>query len=181
MAQPTDAPHRSTLTPGLVLQRGRHDCGVACLAMAAGVDHATAERAFIEVGLGAKRGGKPAFASNFKDLRAALRHLGHDSRLVRFTDWSHLRTPAIIKVQQHPGSGGKKGDWHWVFSSRHPIHGLVVLDPSLDVPAVEIFPPVDAAQPFNALGVAGLMAHDLSFHRPQGCFIEVLSKVHFPH
>lgn len=114
------------LLPRLVLQEGAHDCGVACLAMAAGVEYQEAKQQFDALGLHApqKAGGLP-YGSNFKDLTNAFAGLGIAVRMRRFIDWKQIVGPSVIKVRS-----GHKRHWHWVFASRTDVLGLHVVDPS---------------------------------------------------
>lgn len=107
-----------------VLQRTPSDCGVACLAMAAGITYARAAYIFEHLGLTKKRKGRPVFSSNFRDLQRALAILGRPCRLRRFSTWDAVQGPAIIKVDN-----GTRYNWHWVYATRTEEQGLMLLDP----------------------------------------------------
>jgi hypothetical protein len=154
-------------------QREVNDCGVACLAMAARVDYESAKLIFDTLGLGEKnhrRAGagqasfmeirhhkpqsRPAYSSNFEELRAAMNSLGLRSSMKRFSGWDGVRGPAVIKV-----SNGHKSNWHWVFANRSDV-GLYVLDPLTNLSTM---PAQEAMTTFM----------DVSRHQPKGCFIEI--------
>lgn len=138
-----------------VRQRTSSDCGVACLAMAAGVAYERAHQFFADSGLIAKRGRKLPLTSNFKELRRALAAAGRESSLKRFQSWESIGQAAILKVNRQ-----KNGNWHWVYSGRHEEHGLYLLDPASDLPAFEQAPLDLACQRWSA-------------YVPDGCFIDL--------
>lgn len=122
--------------PQKVLQRLRTDCGVACLAMMANVAYEAAAQAFTHAGLHVKRGGKPPFASNFKELSAAASHVGVVLNRRPFRSWGDIQVPTILKVSSW---GGRKGDWHWVVATRTAA-GIEILDPATELSSYEVPP-----------------------------------------
>ena len=84
-------------------QRESHDCGVASVAMAANVTYEDAKMAFQALGLHVKKRGRPPFISNFKNVQEALHRLGCDTKMKRFTSWTDIKGPTIVKVDNgHP-------------------------------------------------------------------------------
>lgn len=146
----------NTLTPfeKLVFQQESHDCGVACLAMAAGITYDSAKYAFSLVGLDRpSRPGRKPFSSNFKELRKAFELMGYPAEVTRFKGWHAVQGPCVVAVQ---AKGGAKGDWHWVFADRTEELGVVVLDPAWDCVATEApvtlegFVPLEVHQPLRS-------------------------------
>lgn len=138
----------------LVFQQESHDCGVACLAMAADISYDCARYAFSLVGLDRpNRPGRKPFSSNFKELRKAFELIGYPAEVSRFKGWHAIQGPCVVAVQ---AKGGAKGDWHWVFADRTKELGVVVLDPSWHCVATETpvplegFVPLDAHQPLRS-------------------------------
>ncbi|WP_049820953.1 hypothetical protein [Methylibium petroleiphilum] len=113
----------ATCLTRLVRQRSSHDCGVACLAMAAGTAYEDALQTFRALGLDGKP--KP-LSSNFTDLGRALRAHGMSCRLKRWAGWEAFTGLGVIKVGKRDG---RQRDWHWVVAEAHPEFGLVVRDP----------------------------------------------------
>lgn len=142
------------LLPRLVLQEGPHDCGVACLAMAAGVEYQEAKQQFEALGLHApQKPGALPYGSNFKDLKNAFAGLGITVRMRRFIDWKQVVGPSVIKVRS-----GHKRHWHWVFASRSEVLGLHVVDPA----------GVDGYMEKMPFGVSGVT---LDYFKPYGNFL----------
>lgn len=157
--QDDDLRHAAILAaPRPIPQRGSHDCGVACVAMAAKVPYETVHSAFCSQGLDApsKRGrrGKP-FSSNFNELKAVLSVLGLSARVRRFVGWDGIVGPSIVKVRST-----HKRDWHWVYANRDAVYGLQVLDPARFDVYLDRFPP----------GMSGVT---LEAHFPYGSFLEL--------
>src|SRR5258708_26098605 len=89
-----------------VSQKGRNDCGVACIAMVAGISYEQAalvcERRTCDVGM------------NTKDVRAALIALGFVPpyrRLRRFPRWAKPMWSCAL-ICKVPNAHGR--NWHWV-------------------------------------------------------------------
>lgn len=118
-------------------QQQSHDCGVACVAMAANVPYHVAREAFEASFLHLKKKGRPPYSSNFKNIQDVLSRLGCSSRMRRFRHWGDIQGPGIVKVDI-----GHPQNWHWVFSTREKDIGLVVLDPALPIPNIE-YPTTD--------------------------------------
>lgn len=149
-----DPSQRVARLPVKILQQGRSDCGVACLAMAADLSYADAREVFVSVGLADKRQKRP-FSSNFQDLRRALSACGKASTIKHFAGWDRVGKSAILKVFVKKGVG-----WHWVYAGSDPQLGLFVLDPATDWPALEVPP-------------GGITCALLDVYQPSGSYIEV--------
>lgn len=156
------SPHTSNM-PIKVRQQSACDCGVACLAMAAGLSYADAREVFVANGLGAKRGGKAPFRSNYKELRRVLAKAGFPSQLKRFSGWDSVGRAAILKV-----FAKANGKWHWVFAGRELRRGLFLQDPATELPAFETLPKevLEPDRPYTEIGI----------YKPTGCFIEIQTK-----
>jgi ABC-type bacteriocin/lantibiotic exporter with double-glycine peptidase domain len=81
------------------------DCGVACVAMVAGLPYETVEQAFQSHGL--VRGGN--YYTFHRDLIKILDSLGFVVKRRRFTTWEEVVCPAIVKINLRTGNL-----WHWV-------------------------------------------------------------------
>jgi ABC-type bacteriocin/lantibiotic exporter with double-glycine peptidase domain len=101
-----------------VVQKTEMACGIACVAMLAGVHYRKALEAFDDQE-SAETNGNYAPA-----LRLALTRLGlrPSQRLKRFRGYDALKQNAILKV--NPYNNGK--DWHWV---AWDASGKRILDP----------------------------------------------------
>jgi ABC-type bacteriocin/lantibiotic exporter with double-glycine peptidase domain len=120
-----------------IRQRESHDCGVACLAMAAGLSYEAAHAIFVELSFGKRRARRAPFSSQFRELLQALKHAGVDAKIQRGSDIKTRSYPAILKNCKRPG-----GNWHWVYAERDPLFGLTLHDPASDIPCHE-HPPLD--------------------------------------
>lgn len=108
-------------------QRMTTDCGLAAVAMLLDKPYEEVKQSFCELGLHKKRGGKPPYATNFKELSAVLALWGKEPVIQRFKSYEALPSHAILKVNQD-----KKGDWHWVTFLR--INELpIILDPAIKI------------------------------------------------
>ena len=150
-------PSIGTLRIVKVMQQGHTDCGVACLAMATGISYGEAKAAFDANGLSARRGRKPAYASNFKELIGALAAVGVIAKRRIFTGWARVTGISIIKTNVR-----SNGDWHWVVAYRHAERGIVLMDPAFDLPCFE-HPPLD------------VFYMRLDRYTPEGSYIELSS------
>lgn len=128
-----------------VLQEDTHGCGVACLAMVAGISYSAARATFLRLGFGPGRNRKPPFASNFKDLMSGLGEHGISSEMKRWRTWSDIEGVSILKVEN-----GRKNSWHWVVAEAHPLYKVVIHDPDLDLPVFMCPPPGVNTRPFTA-------------------------------
>lgn len=138
-----------------VRQQGMSDCGVACLAMAAGISYEAAKAAFDSAGLAVRRGRKVAYSSNFRELIDALSVTGVNAKRKRFAGWGCIAGPSIVKTNVDA-----KGDWHWVVAYLDAEQGIVLLDPADDLPCFEN-PPLD------------VFYVPLHKYAPAGCYIEL--------
>lgn len=117
-------------------QRESHDCGVASVAMAADVAYVDAKQAFEALGLHVKKPGRPAFSSNFKNVQDVLEQLDCSTKMRKFRGWDAIAGPTIVKVDN-----GHPRNWHWVYATRSPTLGLIILDPGLSEAYIESPPP----------------------------------------
>ncbi len=138
-----------------VRQQGMSDCGVACLAMALGIPYEEAKATFDAVGLSVRRGHKSPYSSNFKELIRALAAKGIVAQRKRFLGWGNIQGTSIIKTNVDA-----KRNWHWVVAYRDEAHGIVLLDPAIELPCFES-PPLDV---FYA---------PLDRYTPSGCYLEL--------
>ena len=101
----------------LVHQKGKTDCGVACLAMLTHTSYASAKRIIF--------GSKPAGLTRPEQMKRALTELGKApaARLIPFRGrhYKSLEFPALIKTNLR-----KDRTWHWVVWS-----GNKLLDPKV--------------------------------------------------
>ena len=116
----------------LVRQRERSDCGVACLAMVAGIDYLEALDTFEGLGYADK---KSRLATNFSELAAALSRHGLAARLKRWRGWDEFSGLGILKTRASDWSS--HGPWHWVVAESQPSCGYLVRDPSSPLAALE--------------------------------------------
>ena len=120
-----------------IRQREVHDCGVACFAMAASLSYEQARAIFMELGFGVRRGRRPPFSSQFRELIEALKHAGVQAKLKRGAGLEEFSYPAILKNCKRQG-----GNWHWVYAERDPKLGITLHDPLSELPCHE-YPPLD--------------------------------------
>jgi len=92
------------------------DCGVACVAMVTGMSYRKIHDVFETLGL-VRKGN---YYTYHKDLIDVLHILGFKAERHRFTSWTDVQTPAIVKVNVRTGNF-----WHWVVLSESRI----LLDP----------------------------------------------------
>ena len=107
------------------------DCGLACVAMLAGVGYFEALEAFNDKESAVEKGNlAPA-------LRDALIKLGHQpaKRLTKFRGYDVLENGAILKVNPY----NKGADWHWVAWNAERTR---ILDPWRPRPYVKHYRPV---------------------------------------
>ena len=130
-----------------VKQRTSHDCGVACLAMAARVSYEEARRVFELHSIGLKRN-KP-LSSNFKEWRTAATSVGLATKMQRYRSWDDIQGPCVLKVK--PFGVGSKSDWHWVFASCTPDIGRYIYDPSTDLCDIACFLETNIYVPFGMM------------------------------
>lgn len=82
------------------------DCGLACVAMLAGVPYEDALAAFRNL---AGEATTKSFYTNHRQVEAMLHSLGVATERIRFRSWRAIGTHAIVKVNVK-----KSGNWHWV-------------------------------------------------------------------
>jgi ABC-type bacteriocin/lantibiotic exporter with double-glycine peptidase domain len=133
-----------------VMQEDTFGCGVACLAMIAKLDYASARLTFLSYGFGSENrpNGRAPFATNFKELLLVLGEHTLDARMKRWRGWDQFEGIGIIKVKCGPGA--RKNDWHWVVAEKHERYGVVVYDPMAHQPSFRKRPPEGVqSQPFK--------------------------------
>jgi ABC-type bacteriocin/lantibiotic exporter with double-glycine peptidase domain len=134
-----------------VTQEDPFGCGVACLAMVAKTDYASARLTFLSYGFGSehRRNGKAPFASNFAELILVLGEHGIDARMQRWKGWDQFDGIGIIKVKCGPGA--RKNDWHWVVAEKHAQFDVVIHDPDYFLPCFREHSPEDVqCHPFDS-------------------------------
>lgn len=125
-----------------VRQRMNTDCGVACLAMVAGVTYEVAAEAFTAAGLHLQRKNKKPFMSNFRELAAAADHLRVQLHQRPFRAWSDVCGATIVRVAPASSVPGlSTRDWHWVVAHRTAT-GIHIEDPASEYPCFEVPPPL---------------------------------------
>jgi hypothetical protein len=150
-------------------QRESHDCGVASVAMAANIAYEDAKKAFDALGLHVKKHGRQPYSSNFKNVQEALCHLGCRTKMKRFHSWGDIKGPTIVKVEN-----GHPRNWHWVYATKDPTWGLVILDPGLPDPHMQhplpdvIYVPLDYFKPKGNM---------LVIERPKNTRLNMLSRL----
>jgi hypothetical protein len=114
-----------------ILQKGDMDCGIACVAMLAGVGYFEALEAFNDKESAVEKGNLAP------TLRDALIKLGHQpaKRLTKFRGYDVLENDAILKVNPYT----KGADWHWVVWDAERTR---ILDPRRPRPYVKHYRPV---------------------------------------
>ena len=107
-----------------VVQLERTGCGIAVVAVLAGVKYDQAKRMATRLGIVAE---DPALWSETDPVRRLLKEYGF--RLARteapFTSWEALPDLALLAIKWHEDRG--RAFWHWVVFWRGP-GGRVVLD-----------------------------------------------------
>ncbi|MBU1215712.1 MAG: hypothetical protein KKA63_10785 [Gammaproteobacteria bacterium] len=98
-----------------IKQRKQSDCGVACVAMTAGVTYQEAFKAFNF------SKGKSSFFTTRKQLENALNKLGCRVTKLPFKSWAEIPGRAILPVNR--GGGGSY--YHWIV-----FDGKDVIDPN---------------------------------------------------
>ena len=109
----------------LVVQDDDTGCGIACVAMIAGVSYEDAKAAVFS-----KSFRKKVFYTSGPDLRRGLERFGLTlrpaARARRFESWRRLESTSIVAVEQTPRN---KAHWHWVVFVNDGTRRYV-LDPS---------------------------------------------------
>lgn len=141
-----------------LIQHDEYGCGVACLAMVLGITYEQARQRFISIGLGIRRGCRPAFSTSSGEMRMAVASSGLIIDARRWKDWSSFSGLGILKVRDD--WRGAKGKWHWVVSFRHPEFGIAIFDPHQAAPSFLNMP----------LDVECI---DFSIYEPKGEWIQV--------
>lgn len=145
-----------------LIQLDEYGCGVACLAMVLGITYEQARQRFISIGLGIRRGCRPAFSTSSGEMRMAVASSGLIIDARRWKGWSSFSGLGILKVRDD--WRGAKGKWHWVVSFRHPEFGIAIFDPHQAAPSFLTMP----------LDVECI---DFSIYEPKGEWIQVEQKI----
>jgi ABC-type bacteriocin/lantibiotic exporter with double-glycine peptidase domain len=107
-----------------VKQKHENDCGIACIAMIAGVSYREALKAAYQDYLSDDWNRKD-FRLGQKEIRAALDNFGLKlGRKVRTTDWNKVPDRALAAIRYEP----EINEWHWVVHIRDSADRFV-LDP----------------------------------------------------
>lgn len=123
-----------------IVQQDSYGCGVACLAMAAGITYEDARALFVRVGLGQRRKNKPAFSTNLSDLAMALSVAGLVNVPRRWKGWNHFKGLGVIKIRASGSDTGKH--WYWCLAFQNASYGIVLFDPCSFAPSFQ-YPPLD--------------------------------------
>ena len=141
-----------------IVQADRYGCGVACLAMVAGITYEEARQRFNSLGLGVRRGCKPAYSTSSGEMRMAISSSGLITDSRRWRGWAELQGLAVIKVRDD--WRGAKGRWHWAVAFRHPEFDIAVFDPHQTEPSF-------SRMPFDVL------CFDFRIYEPKGEWFQV--------
>jgi len=141
-----------------VVQTDRYGCGIACLAMVAGIPYEVARQQFNEYGLGIRRGCRPAYSTTTSELIGAVGRSGLLVQPRRWRGWSDFHGLGILKVRDD--WRGKKGKWHWAVAFRHNEFGVVVFDPHETTPSFEQMP-------------MDVICIDFRYYEPKGQWLQV--------
>ena len=117
-----------------------YGCGIACLAMATGLNYNDARVHFNQVGLGVRRKSRPPFSTAGYELQMAISSTGRLTEMKKWGGWSKFSGLGCLKCV----TGKSKGSthWHWILAFSHPAFGVVVFDPWSATPAFQE-PPLD--------------------------------------
>lgn len=121
-----------------IVQTDPYGCGVACLAMVAGLTYEAARERFNALGLGVRRGCKPAYSTSSGEMRMAISSSGLFTDSRRWRGWAEFQGLAVIKVRDD--WRGAKGRWHWAVAFRHPEFDIAVFDPHQSAPSFSRMP-----------------------------------------
>lgn len=141
-----------------IVQTDAYGCGVACLAMVAGIAYEDAKQRFNALGLGVRRGSKPAYSTSSSEMRMAIASSGLITETRRWRGWDELQGLAVIKVRDD--WRGARGRWHWAVAFRHPDFEIAVFDPHQQDPAFSRMP-------------TGVLCFDFSIYEPKGDWFQV--------
>lgn len=145
-----------------IVQTDTYGCGVACLAMVAGISYEAARERFHELGLGVRRGCKPAYSTSSGEMRMAISTSGLITDSRRWRGWAELQGLAVIKVRDD--WRGAKGRWHWAVAFRHPEFDIAVFDPHQSAPSFSRMP-------------TDVECFDFGFYEPKGEWFQVEQSV----
>ena len=117
-----------------------YGCGVACLAMVAGLDYEQAWRIFYRNGLDARRKQRPPLSTCHSELSGVITAAGLVNEQRRWTGWRDFNGLGIFKMKDDWRGDGFKKKWHWVVAFRHPVYEVVIFDPHQPAPAFTKMP-----------------------------------------
>lgn len=115
-----------------------YGCGIACLAMVAGLTLDEARERFVSLGLGIRRGSRAAFSTASFEMRMAIANAGLVTATRRWKGWAEFTGLGVIKIKAD--WRGAPGQWYWAVAFRHPSLGIVLFDPHHPLPSFEHMP-----------------------------------------
>lgn len=121
-----------------IVQQDNYGSGIASLAMVAGLEYEAARSLFNRIGLGIKRGQRPAYSNNLSEMSSALAVAGLASASRRWKGWQHFHGLGILKVRGKWRNASIR--WHWCVAFQHKEYGFVLFDPHIDLPSFSIMP-----------------------------------------
>ncbi len=141
----------------LIRQRQTTDCGVACLAMLAGI---TYHKAYTTMTLlGYDKSPRP-MATNYKQIEHSLAQHALATKRVKWLGWEAFHGLGLLKVPTRYPAPPQEKHWHWVVAEKHPTFGIVLRDPASPLVAIET-PPLN------------VMHQDLYRYEPYGMWLQV--------
>lgn len=145
-------------------QREYYGCGVACLAMVAGIEYEQARSIFAANGLTARRKQRAPLSTSFEELRGVLTAAGLFNEQRRWKGWRSFHGLGVFKMRDDWRGEEGKGKWHWVVAFRHPVYEIVIFDPHQQSPAF-------AQMPLDVICVG------FDIYQPRGLWIQVEQRV----
>lgn len=132
------------------------------MAMVTGTTYEAARVRFNSLGLGVRRGCKPAYSTSSGEMRMAISSAGLITDSRRWHGWAELQGLAVIKVRDD--WRGAKGRWHWAVAFRHPEFDIAVFDPHQSAPSFSRMP-------------ADVECFDFRIYEPKGEWFQVEQSV----
>lgn len=151
-----------------IWQRESHDCGLACVAMVAGLSYEGARNLFVRKNFHVRRTLKAAYATNFSELSSVLALAGIPTEMKRFREWSSVDALAIMKTRI-PNRPKNYCNWHWVVAARR---GLAL---PCGRASIEVFDPARTF-PSHEVKRMDAMSDDFTLHEPFGCYLNIPAK-----
>lgn len=141
-----------------IIQSDNYGCGIACLAMVAGTTYEHSRRQFDMLGLGVRRGCRPAYSTSSGEMRMAVASLGLILQARRWSGWGNFNGLGILKVRDD--WRGAKGRWHWAVAFRHPVFEIALFDPHQSAPSFVNLP-------------QDTICVDFSIYEPKGEWLQI--------